>query len=344
MVQMLSTAAALRKIGVDAHTFSGPNPDLTTVAIVHGFGLNTIELRVARRLGIRTVLSTIYWSRTYRAEIYAVGGRAPTRTLGRLRTGAILAKAALFGPNALARRAAVYSDADLVAAYESADLLLPNSVAEARSIQAELGVTTPMRVVPNAVDEELLDLRGNPREERSTVLCLGRLEPHKNQLGVIRALSRTGLPVEIVGPVHPHHQRYETLCREAAAGSNVRLVGPIEHSNLGPTLSRARVSVLASWFETTGLASLEAGAAGANVVTTDRGHAREYFSDLAWYCNPAHDSSIRTAVMAAWETPPNGRLRARIAQRFTWRHAADATLDGYRAVLNHDYETLTSVR
>jgi glycosyltransferase involved in cell wall biosynthesis len=337
LVQMYATAEALRKLGVDARTYGGPDPDLTGVDVVHGFGLVPRELRATRQLGIRSVLSTIYWSRSYRLE--ADSDRILERTRTRLRRSAVLTKAALLGPDELAHKTAVYSDASLVAAFESADLLLPNSAAEARAIQNELSVTTPMQVVPNAVDEEFLGLDEQADAERYTVLCLGRLEPHKNQLSVIRALSGTSLPVEIVGPVHPDHPAYEAACRETA-GPNIRFFGFVDRNEHTQALRRARVSVLASRFETTGLASLEAAAAGAKVVTTDRGFAREYFGESAFYCDPASDASIRSAVLAAWDHPHDGRLRKRIAEQFTWRHTAEATLAGYRAVLEHDYSHL----
>jgi glycosyltransferase involved in cell wall biosynthesis len=339
LVQMRATAESLRKLGVDARTYEAPDPDLTGVDVVHGFGLVPRELRATRRLGSRIVLSPIYWSRSYRLESDSESISARTRT--RLRSAAVLTKAALLGPDALARKAAVYSDAGLVATFESADLLLPNSAAEAHAVQNELSVTTPMQVVPNAVDEELLGLDEQPEAERCTVLCLGRLEPHKNQLSVIRALSGTGLPVEIVGPVHPDHQAYEAACRESA-GPNIRFFGSVKYGEPEHTqaLRRARVSVLASWFETTGLASLEAAATGARVVTTERGFAREYFGESALYCDPGSEASIRSAVLSAWEQPHDGRLRKRIAEQFTWRHTAEATLAGYRAVLDHDYSRL----
>jgi len=337
LVQMRATAESLRKLGVDARTYEAPDPDLTGVDVVHGFGLVPRELRATRRLGSRIVLSPIYWSRSYRLESDSESISARTRT--RLRSAAVLTKAALLGPDALARKAAVYSDAGLVATFESADLLLPNSAAEAHAVQNELSVTTPMQVVPNAVDEELLGLDEQPEAERCTVLCLGRLEPHKNQLSVIRALSGTGLPVEIVGPVHPDHQAYEAACRESA-GPNIRFFGFVDRDEHTQALRRARVSVLASWFETTGLASLEAAATGAKVVTTERGFAREYFGESALYCDPGSEASIRSAVLSAWEQPHDGRLRKRIAEQFTWRHTAEATLAGYRAVLDHDYSRL----
>jgi hypothetical protein len=92
---------------------------------------------------------------------------------------------------------------------------------------------------------------------------------------------------------------------------------------------------MASWFETTGLAGLEAGLAGANVVITGRGYAREYFGESAWYCDPANLTSIREAVTAAWAAPRGSRqLEQRISKLgLTWAEAASKTLGVYRQIL-----------
>jgi glycosyltransferase involved in cell wall biosynthesis len=82
------------------------------------------------------------------------------------------------------------------------------------------------------------------------------------------------------------------------------------------------------------LVSLEAAQSGCNIVTTERGYAREYLGDHAWYCNPSDSRSIREAVFAAWNSPPDSSLRSRILDNYTWDHAAKATLQGYLRALH----------
>ena len=88
-----------------------------------------------------------------------------------------------------------------------------------------------------------------------------------------------------------------------------------------------------SWFETTGLASLEAGLCGASIVSTDRGHAREYFGTMARYCDPSSPHSIRSAIEAALSTAQSDDLRKHIAGNFTWAHTAAKTVEAYEALL-----------
>ena len=161
------------------------------------------------------------------------------------------------------------------AAFESADLLLPNAVGEGESLVADFGVTTPIVPVPNGVDPVSFSAPGLPFEERELVLYVGRVEPHKNQLGLIKALQGSGIPLMIAGHEHPDHATYVRACRKAGEGwvdfhLSPTSFGPDELAGL---YRRARVHVVPSWFETTGLVSLEAALSGCSIATTDRGHA-----------------------------------------------------------------------
>ena len=182
---------------------------------------------------------------------------------------------------------AVPSELEFLTAYESADLLLPNAVGEADSIRRDFGVSTPMTPVPNGVDPLSFSESSAPFEDRRYVLFVGRIDPHKNQLGAIRALRGSGLPLVIAGHDHPHHPEYTAQCRDEG-GDWVTFTGEVSHDSaeLADLYHGARVHLLPSWFETTGLVSLEAALSGCSVVSTSLGHAREYLDDLAWYCDP----------------------------------------------------------
>ena len=95
----------------------------------------------------------------------------------------------------------------------------------------------------------------------------------------------------------------------------------------------ARVHVLASWMETTGLVSLEAAAMGCALVVTPNGDTREYFDGAAHFCSPEDPRSIRSAVDAAYRAGPDAKLRYRILTDYTWDAAAQATARGYEMAL-----------
>jgi glycosyltransferase involved in cell wall biosynthesis len=224
-------------------------------------------------------------------------------------------------------------DIDRRVAFCSADLLLPNSHGEAVAIRRELHVRTPMRVVPNGADPTLFSLPMEP-VARDRVVYVGRLDPHKNQLGLIEALRGTGLPLLLVGATHPDHRQYADRCYAAARGYAVEFRSHVPHEQLASIYHSARVHAIPSFFETTGLASLEAALCGAAIVTTREGWAREYFGESAIYCRPESAESIRRAVDRAWRGGSDRALPGRIRQHFTWEQAAAETIRAYDALLS----------
>ena len=91
--------------------------------------------------------------------------------------------------------------------------------------------------------------------------------------------------------------------------------------------------VLPSWFETTGLSSLEAGAMGCNLVITDKGDTREYFEDFAFYCDPSSVESIFEAVNKAADRNTDTKLQQKIFSQYTWTNTARLTLQAYNEIL-----------
>ncbi len=229
---------------------------------------------------------------------------------------------------------------DLAFALDQCDLFIPNSESEAAAVYAATHSGTPHFVAPNAADLAFRDVSPEAFVAayglRDFVICVGRFEPYKNQLGLIRALEGSGKTLVLVGAPHPHHPDYFAQCK-AHFGESVVHIPHIPYDELPSAYAAARVSVLPSYFETTGLVSLEAGLAGINVVTTDRGYTREYFKDFAWYCDPSRTESIQRAVLDAWNTPPSTDLQERIAQYYTWEVTATQTVEAYKkAIVLHE--------
>lgn len=99
-------------------------------------------------------------------------------------------------------------------------------------------------------------------------------------------------------------------------------------------MTNARVFALPSWFETPGLAALEAAALETPVVITSRGSTRDYFAESAIYCDPAKPLTVQSAIEKAWNQPPTGRhqLALKIHREWTWTEVARITEGIYDAV------------
>lgn len=217
-----------------------------------------------------------------------------------------------------------------------ATVYLPNAQMNAEELQATFGLDLSRTVVvPNAARERFFEaspeLFVNRHGLRDFVLCVGRVEAKKNQLSLIAALRGSGLPLVIVG--RPNPESYLDLCHRYA-DENVHFLPALSEEELASAYAAAKVHALVSWIELPGLTTLEAAAAGCNIVSTDRGSPREYLGEMAWYCDPRSTASIREAVRAAYEAPRSPRLREHIRQHYTWRRAAEQTLAGYLLALD----------
>jgi glycosyltransferase involved in cell wall biosynthesis len=101
-------------------------------------------------------------------------------------------------------------------------------------------------------------------------------------------------------------------------------------------MAKATVHCLPSFGETPGLANLEAAAAGCPLVVSNRGAEREYFGDLAEYCDPLDPDSIRVAVLAAAKmkgSARTSRLQKKVRKEYSWQSVAFTLNDVYNRVL-----------
>lgn len=212
--------------------------------------------------------------------------------------------------------------------------ILPNSQSEYKRIKQAFRYQGPCEIIPCGVDIEVFDRpSGPPRPIPEKVLCVGRIEPRKNQLSLIRALSATNFELVIIGNPSPNHRAYYQQCREAA-NERVRFIENIDQDSLISHYRAAKVHVLPSWFETVGLSSLEAAFCGCNIVVSNKGDVEEYFGNDAWYCHPGDEESIRRAIEAAAAAEPVPVLRNRILSDYSWMKVAESTRNTYCKYLN----------
>lgn len=150
-----------------------------------------------------------------------------------------------------------------------------------------------------------------------------RLEPLKNQLGVILAAHRASVPFVITGSAHD--KRYASLC-QALAPTNVRFVGFQESPDLARLMEHARVVLHPSFLECASLAVVDAASVGANLITSATSNEREYYGELPRYVDPRSPLEIAERVTEAWNAAPSeaarrSELRACVAAR-TWDDCA----------------------
>ncbi len=216
---------------------------------------------------------------------------------------------------------------------KKARLLLPNSSSEYKRITETYGCDTNYLVVPNAIDPALFKFNKLVEKNDKLVVCAARIEGIKNQLNLIKALNNTKFQLLIIGAPAPNQLSYYQACKKEAA-HNIRFIEQTPQQELAAYYQQAKVHVLPSWFETTGLSSLEAAAMGCNIVITDKGDTKEYFGDDAFYCAPSSPESIYAAIEKAAASPCNEKLQTKISALYTWQQASMRTAEGYKQIIH----------
>jgi glycosyltransferase involved in cell wall biosynthesis len=216
----------------------------------------------------------------------------------------------------------------------NASLILPNSENEYLRLKARYRFSKDHMVIPNGVNRSWFILDSTKEKDPKMVLCVARIEGVKNQLNLIKALNGTDFQLYLIGAPTPNQPNYLKAC-ELEAGNNIHFLGHLTTEAIQTYYQTAKIHILPSWFETTGLSSLEAAAMGCQVIISDRGDAKEYFTDLAYYCNPVSTESILAAIQKASIEKIDPKLREKVVAKFCWENAASETLQGYLKVIKN---------
>lgn len=291
--------------------------------LVHLFTLLPRELaHVGQHLNhIPVVLSTVYWNYLFKDLIVIRNGGNFRRILISIRD---LIYRMLFLKNN--------------AYYSWISCILPNSWSEGACFERyyRLKKNTICIPVPNSIEvPEYLDKLNRPDylPQGDYIVCAGAFALLKNQLTLIKAMRNSNIPIVFMGKPYSHTHDYYKKCLSLAP-PNMHFIGFKKDKEYWAVLKFAKVAVLPSGWETTGIALLEAAACGARPVTTIHGGGKEYFGISAEYHNPFSQSSIRTAILRAWERGRLSPSESTSFLRFSWEWTAQATYNAYQLILN----------
>lgn len=202
-----------------------------------------------------------------------------------------------------------------------------------------------IRVIPHGVDARFgLE---NPRQAAEVMdryglgkvpylLYVGQLSQRKNLGRLLEAFSRMREDAVLVlaGPASVGYDEIETTHQRLGLGARARFLGPVPDADLPALYQGAAVHMLVSLDEGFGLPVLEAFVAGTPVIASNRGALPEVAGDAAHLVDPLDVNQITSAMEVLLEDTgladtlrERGRMRA---QSFTWREAAERTMDIYR--------------
>ncbi len=259
VTQQLETVKALERAGVVARLGTASDAQNGSYDIVHAFGDVRPLLASGRPQG-RLVVSPIYFPRwLVFGPHFARPGHAQM-FVTRIRHHA----AALRHPDAWRERHRAFASAH--AALAKADLVVVNSCAEAALLRRDATADLRIAVAYSGVADEAFD--GDPAYGRDLtgigdgrfILSVARVEPIKNTLGLARAARGLPCRLVVIGAILPGHERYYDAVRKAAP--DMVHIPHLPHELIRNVHAAASVHALPSWYETTGLSTLEALAAG----------------------------------------------------------------------------------
>ncbi|MGF1867386.1 glycosyltransferase family 4 protein [Enterovibrio norvegicus] len=347
-IQLLKTKEYLEKLGVSVDIYSGGVFSPTSYDIVHFFNLRNPQdifhlVKQASDSCIPIALSTI-WGSYYECDQKARDGlqRIISNNFNESFVEYLKTSARIFSNRNIHKGTLPYllnghfrTQKKIV---EMANVLLPNSPTELERVRKDmLALSKAGAPVVNAVDLNVFDYDSVDDSKylhlKGCLLSAARIEIRKCQLDLIRAVKGLPYKLVIVGKPSPNSIAYYKQCR-MEAGSNVTFIEHVTQDELAALYKVAKAHALISWMETPGLSSLEAAVMNCNLLVTNRGDTEFYFRDLASYCEPGDLTSIRHGVVEVMESAIDESLKFRVIENFTWEHAAEQTLAGYRLAID----------
>lgn len=339
-IQARQTAVNLKKFDVEAHVYlANATIDYSQYNLLHFFNLLRPGDHIAHinKSGLPYVVSPIYldysnYDRNGRAGfsklIFRLTGKhfaEYLKNMARFMTGQdhLESPSYILGHFRAMRHV-----------WKNAAAVLPNSASEYSRLLLDFNYAKHYQIVPNGVDQNIFSTIPDVKREADHVICVGQVYGRKNQHRLIQACNKLDLKLSIIGKSPPNHKKYLDYCK-SIAGNKVRFIDYMPQHKLLEHYASAAVHALPSWFETTGLSSLEAGAMGCNLVVGSGGDTRDYFEPVAEFCSANDLQSIIDALTRSLAKKCDQKNSTYILSRFTWEHAARETQSVYRKVLNN---------
>lgn len=208
---------------------------------------------------------------------------------------------------------------------------------------AYIGGGESFRPIPKAEAEQVAQRYGL---ELPYVLCVGRLQPHKNIPRLVRAYGRLRQSTDraerlvLVGLPAGDERNVAAAVAACPAGADVQLVSFVNDADLNALYSAASLFVFPSLNEGFGLPVVEAMSAGVPVVTSSTTSLPEVAGDAALLVDPTDEQALADAMAAVLSDSQlaGGMVSRGLAQsaRFTWHAAASHLVASYRRLLNGD--------
>jgi glycosyltransferase involved in cell wall biosynthesis len=167
------------------------------------------------------------------------------------------------------------------------------------------------------------------------ILTVGTVEPRKNQLNLVKALSlkKAGIPLVMVGRLTNYAVEISDFISQNKMDRDVIFLDQVDDEYLPTLYQNAELTVYISKFEGFGLPIIEAMASGCPVLAANTSCLPETGGEAAVYCDPGNIDEINDSLINILDNQElrnslsrKGKLRA---AEFTLEKAAGSLMDIY---------------
>lgn len=332
-VQVLETIAALTEQGCNARLIDPSREKLDSFDLVHVFSVINGNHRIIERahaFNLPVVVSPLvrpYWTR-------ALARRADLmdRLMGRLTAWNVTTE---------------YHQ--LRSGLKLAARCVALGGAESTALQEAFGVASEqIDIVPNGIPSRFFAADPAPFLQAYNLhggfaLCVASIDPHKNQLGLAKALSAIKVPLVLIGECRSDQRDY---LRQVLEFPDVRYIGSMQYNDalLPSAYAAAGAMCLPSMSEVMPLSVLESLAAGRPAIMTknhcmDMDGMRECILEI----DPFSHSAISHAVQAVLANPPPTSTCRLAVRHLTWAAVATRLLRCYEQALASKYDVSSTI-
>lgn len=225
-----------------------------------------------------------------------------------------------------------------------ADKIIVNSFIEEEALVRLMQIdSSRISIIPNGVDDLFFQkispniFRDVFNIEGAYVLNVGNVEPRKNQLAMLKALKAfPSLQLVTIGGIR--EAWYSDACQAEGGGQFVSIPALKPGSELlRSAMAGCEFFAMPSLVETPSIASLEAGAAGCKILTTDLGSTTEYFKNHVTYINPYDVLQIQSGIELVLFEKNSSILSDHIQANYRWDIVVERLVATYESVLNTSF-------
>jgi glycosyltransferase involved in cell wall biosynthesis len=197
-----------------------------------------------------------------------------------------------------------------------------------------------IHVIPNIVEDIFFDAPSDSRNFdigiKNYILCTGNVCKRKNQLLLVKACRKLGLPLVILGNSMTGEIDYANAVRDEMKGiKNMAWIQNLKPGSM--TLAAAYKNCIAfalpSYNETQPISALEAAAAGKPILLADLPYAKQEFFSNALLVQPASRDALITGLKKVIDSPGNYLVPKEIISRCRRADIGSSYINLYKQIL-----------